>query len=279
MARKAKEEVSAVTETELDNTIQESNDEVTQEDTIEDKAREMGWKPLEEFDGPKENWKGPGAYVKDSELFASLNAQGKKLKDLELVINDLKGFMTKSEEIGYKRAEAELKAKREHAINTYDKELLEKVDDSLIELKTQQAAKVIQASSNQPAKHEDVLKFERDNRDWYNLDTPENMVMKQKADLLSAALLQADPKLSAEEHLSLVKADIRKLYPERFVNPRKSEPSAVGTSNGSKTSAGIDTRSLSPDVLASIKRCVGIGRVFPDMETAIKKYKEYGVIK
>lgn len=252
--------------------VQESNPE----QEIVSKAIEMGWKPLEQFEGPALNWKGAGAFVKDAELFAALKSQSGKISELNAALNDIKGFISKSEEAGYRRALEEVERQRHEAAQMFDIDALNKANDEYLKIQNQMAN--YQATHVTPVqKSADEAAFEARNIDWYNDLTPDNSRMKNEAILLSQALAQTQPNLTPAEHISVLESKIKKLYPERFVNSRKSEPSAV-ESNSPKSKNANQNAHLSPEILATANRYVKLG-VFPSVDAYVTEAKRLGVIK
>lgn len=57
--------------------------------TVENTAREQGWKPLEEFDGDKSKWVSAETFVAKGELIYKIESLGKKLKDADKAIKML----------------------------------------------------------------------------------------------------------------------------------------------------------------------------------------------
>lgn len=262
-------------------TVTDSSAEIKDvELSVEERARTMGWKPLEEYEGPKENWKGPGAFIKDSELFGALKRQDSTIKELKATLDDLKHHISKSEEKGYKQALKDLESQQRTAIENFDTELLQKTNDEYLELKAQMektAAHTYVAPVPAP-KDKEELAFEQRNADWYNDNTSENKEMKDEALAISTALARNRPELSVAEHIQLVEQKIKRMYPDRFKNKKRDEPTIVDSSTVGKSNASyINRKNLDPRVLIAAERFVKHG-VYKSIDEYLKDAKDKGVI-
>lgn len=259
--------------------IMTTDDVVTGEDSIVAQAKEMGWRPKEEFTGSEHDWKGPGAFIKDAELFASLRKQAKEIESLQTTLQDVKVFMSKSEEVGYQKAIADVKARRKEALDTFDVEALEQADNEYIELQQELINRAPTATVETQNKSQDELEFETRHKDWYNDNTPSNASMKREAILLSSHLAATQPELTAQEHIKVLETKIRKLYPEKFKNTNRTAPSPVDTGGKSVTANTdeVDVGTISPQMLDTAKRFVKQG-VFKSVSEYLTYAKKSGVI-
>lgn len=265
----------------IENTESVDNDQTvetvveTQHDEIEAKALEMGWRPKSEFKGDEKDWKGAGAFVKDAELFSALRHQSTKISELEATLADVKNFMSKSEEAGYKRAIAELNNQRKEAMDSFDMERLEKVDRDYIDLQTQMNSRSTVPEA--PRKTQAEAEFEVRNQHWYNDNTPENSNLKKEAIIVSQGIAQTQPHLTPEEHIRELEGKMKRLYPEKFKNTNRTAPSPVDSGKRTSNKVDVDITGIPPELLASAKRFVAQG-VYSSVEEYIKEAKLIGVI-
>lgn len=79
---------------------------------VEEKARDLGWKPKEEFHGDEEQFIDAGEFLRRKPLFDKIEHMGKELKETKKVLNLLQSHHSKVKETEYNRALAELKSER-----------------------------------------------------------------------------------------------------------------------------------------------------------------------
>ena len=244
----------------------------------EQKALEMGWKPLKEFHGTKEDWKGPGAFVKDAELFGALKRQGNMIKDLKATLEDLKFQLAKCEEKGYNQALKDLEGKQKEAVESLDQEALKQANDEYLKLKEQMQISVNETGkSAAPSKSQEELEFETRNKDWYNEDTPENKEMKDIALSISNAILKQDPYLDIGEHIKRIENKVKLMYPNRFKNSKRTEPATVDSGGTKKVSSTLNKNTVDENVLRTAERFVKIG-IFKSIDEYLKDAKDKGII-
>ena len=94
-----------------ENNTDSTGDNNQETSSIEDRAREQGWKPKEEYEGDPSKWVSAETFVAKGELIDRIEALGKKLKDSEKTINLLKEHHARVKESEFKNAVAFLKAR------------------------------------------------------------------------------------------------------------------------------------------------------------------------
>jgi hypothetical protein len=199
---------------------------------VEQQARAQGWVPEEEYQG-NGKWRTAQEFVDRGELFGKIESQNKELKSIRETLAQFKDHHNKVQENAYKKAIADLKAKKKEALVEGDADLVIEVDEQLAEVR--QAQKTIEAQPQQSVEqtlHPEFVSWKNKNS-WYEHNRP----MRGWADMRGVEL--AEQGKSPAEVLRIVEQEVRKEFPSKFENPNRSKPGAVetSTSRGGKTAA------------------------------------------
>jgi hypothetical protein len=201
----------------------------------EEKAREQGWVPQEEWEGDPEQWRPAKEFLDRGELFKKIEDQNRTIKEFKKALEDLKGHHAKTRDTEYRRALETLKAQKVQAIEEGDAQSVVKIDDQIDLVKEEQRKLATQAY--EPAVPELNPEFVAwtDRNKWYERD--ENM--KIFADALGQRLAAAGRSPSAV--LAEVERQVREEFPHKFKNPNRDKPGAVesSTTKGGKVGASI----------------------------------------
>jgi hypothetical protein len=230
-----KEEVSPEETTAPSST--ENTESSTNEDQYLAEAVKMGYDP--NYKGP--NKKTPEQFVKDGSFFKKIDAQKKDIEELKQLFKASEERSRKIEEATRKRVLEELEAAKIKAVSEGDVEAYKQAD--------QKHREEIQQISKAPVVDEipgEVKEFIERNKDWFNINTPENELMAKTADGLSSVVKEEarlrGESLSLNEELKRVEERIKILFPARFENSNQSKPamtakSTVSTGDKPKTLA------------------------------------------
>ncbi len=217
---------------------------------MEEKAKAMGWRPQEEWEGDPEDWIDAKEYVGRKPLFDNMAAIKRELKENQKALRALAQHHEKVREAEYQRALETLKAEKKAALEEGNSDKVVEMDDRILDLKAQikseeQAAKV---ASNQP--HPNFLLWVERNT-WYAQDP----MLRQKADEIGIGHAMSHPEKSADEVLEYVEREIKKT----FRNPNKDRSSAVDTSSKEKKTSQKDDFVLSEEEENIMKTIVRSG--------------------
>ena len=190
---------------------------------IEQQAREMGWKPKEEYEGDPTRWVSAEIYVARAPLYEELERRGKETKRLRQDIEVLKQNYSKMEEAAYKRALSSLKEQRKEAILNNELERVVEIDDQIEELKE---VKPTQPQVDLSDVQEKVNLWLQENK-WYN----EDQDLREYADGVGLALGRKN--LPPDEVLEQVAQKVKKMFPEKF-QKKPSAPKVEMTPSGGK---------------------------------------------
>lgn len=191
---------------------------------IEVKAREMGWRPKESFEGEETDFIDAAEFVRRKPLFDKIESQSRQLKEVQKALKALEIHHSKVREAEYQHALTDLKNQKRQALEDGNAEQLIAIDERITELKADE--KIAQAQATQNAAQPDPRFVTWVNaNDWYIKDQE----MKEFADGVGLAHAKANPGKSPEEILDYVEKRVKKAYSDKFTNPNKSKPSAVDT--------------------------------------------------
>lgn len=210
--------------------------------TIEDRAREQGWRPKEEFEGDVSKWVSAETFVAKGELIDRIEQLGKKLKDSDKTIAMLKEHHGKVKEAEFKRAVEFLKQQKKQAYENGDVDKIIEIDDKLASVRdTQKAQKDQEKVDDSPEAHPAFQSWVSENK-WYESDSE----MRADADAFGEAYARNNSDKTPQEVLEYVARKIKKIYPEKFVNPNRSKPTGV-ESSGTRQGTSRETFSLTEE--------------------------------
>lgn len=186
-----------------------------------DKAKSAGWRPKEEYEGDPEAWVDAEEFVKRAPLYEKNRKLKKELSDIKTVLHEVKGHISKVSEAAYRKAVADLEAKRDEAIDNGDRGAVREIDKQIKE------AEAIKTTADEV--HPAIKAWEDENGKWFYADP----------DITDFGLAHADLYLKRNKGdfagaMESMEKAIKKAFPEKFENTRRKEPAPVET--GGKTS-------------------------------------------
>lgn len=238
------------------------SDKSEPKDEWEEKALKMGWNPKGSKDAKR--------FVEDKSFFDKIDSKNKKIDELTGIVKSLVDHNTKVEKASYEKALRDLQTAKDEAINTADMNRYKAIEREQVQIhkqiqevdkhaETLQVKEEVQADVISP----ELLKFKEDNKDWFNLDTDENKDMVEDADYIDKrigkSLHREGRKVSQAEHLQMVVDAIKKQYPHRFKNEKRS---GVASVEGSSTSSRDVGNKLSSKLTKQQRDFVKQARVY-----------------
>ena len=201
--------------------LEEKEDEPS---PMEIKARDMGWRPKEEFEGDPDTWVDAGEFVRRKPLFDEIHKNKRKANDLEKSLLKLKDHYDKVRDASYKQAIEDLKAEKLKALEDADHKRVVEIDDEIAERR-----------ANAPAKEpEPNPEFDEwvDNNSWYLTDKE----MRWVADRAGKQFISTNPDASRDDIYEYAETIVKKKFPDKLnekpkANTNKSRPSPVDNSN------------------------------------------------
>ena len=220
---------------------------------LESLARDMGWRPKEDWKGDDSGWRDAGEFVKHT-----VDANRTLKRELGEVKDVVKGLSKTNERI----LERELAKQRK----TLERQFAEAVDANDPTAARQVSAQ-IDALDRTPVATDYKSKFKADNP-WFGVDTEASAYATAMAGV--AASEGKDP----EAQLAYASEKVRKRFPELFDKPaeRRTPPAVEGGSRGSPP----PRKTYPPAVLAAAKAAVDRGRADSVAEYCSMYDKEMG---
>lgn len=192
--------------------------------TMEERAKELGWRPFEEYEGDPEKWVSAEIYVARTPLFEKIESQGRRMKELAKVIDDLMSHNKKIEETQYKRALETLRQERRVAREAGDHDRVDQLEEQIDEIKdAQKTATETKQSVSEP---QELVSW-KENNSWYGT----NEMMTDWADGRGVKLHKQGK--SPAEVLDTLTREAKEKFPMAFSNPKRTQPNAVENSSSS----------------------------------------------
>ena len=204
---------------------------------IEDRARELGWVPKEEYHGDETNWLDAGEFVRRQPLFEKIERQNRELKEIKKTLNEFAKHHQNVREAEYKRALKDLQEAKIAAFEEGDARAIVEIDEQI--KVTEKAAEQFEKEQAQQAKQEAQAihpEFEAwTNRNpWYLKDE----AMRVYADTVGRQVAMSKQGITPAEVLKEVEKAVRSNFPTVFKNPAREKPGAVETGSRGNNSKG-----------------------------------------
>lgn len=221
-----------------------------QQEAVETKARSKGWRPLEEWHGPAEDWVDAKEFVGREKLFdriqdlkTQLHQNSQKFdKEFQAMANHFASMR----EVEYKRALSELKSQLAFAKEERDVDGVEKLTQQVAAVEQERKftkQEATQSQTNQ-ADPEKFRKFKQENP-WFDSDKD----LQEEAMSIGIGYSATHKDKTQEEVYDYVVKRVKKIYPERFqMTEAKDEAestkqvAAVESSTGVKKPLGTKTK-------------------------------------
>ncbi len=214
----------------------------------EDEAREMGWKPLEEFEGNKDNWADAKEFVRVGKIIKSrdekANKLEKELKELKTITKTMLTTMQKQEQIAYEKAARDLESKLARAKEIGDVE--EALDISQKQKELHQAVQSQQTQQSTNLKDSEEFQNFYPKNKWVLGTDRKSKAMQSVASDISTDFARANPKATLQDELDHIDAEMRKEFPEYFKIEETKATSAVLSGSSNKAETGTRDSKMSP---------------------------------
>lgn len=239
--------------------------------SVEDIARERGWRPQDEYDGDPNRWVDASEYVYRGELMDTISQERKRANTLTKELDEIKGTVSHLHSHYEKMAKKEvqeklktLKNQRRQALDADDHEAADELEDQIDEIK--EASRKIESQENNTDQTENLPEVPAEIKAWVATNAwvedthPEH---DPEATGVAATLLKAEVERRGEgklkESLDAVDKKLRKLYPEKYETRRRSTTS-VDTPNAPTGKGKGRLASKMTDVQRKFaERCVRAG--------------------
>ncbi len=202
-------------------------------DNYEQQAKEQGWKPKEEYQGDPSKWRPAKEFVDRGELFSKIDTMGKELKETKKALAMLQEHHSKVRETEYNKAVLELKTLQKKHLEEGNSDGYLETTELLTDLKAEQKAREVVKEVTPQQQDPRFISWVTENK-WYQKDDE----MRQFADSIGMGYAQTHPNQDPEEVLLYVTKQVKERFKDKFVNPNRNKPGAVGTSDTNTESRG-----------------------------------------
>ncbi len=253
-------------------TVETSESQYTE---TEKQAMEQGWNP--NHNGP--NKKSAEQFLRDGSFFKKIDEQKKEISELKSLVKQQLDHNKKIEQASYEKALKDLQAAKYKAVQEGDIDAYNHIENQ---------TKIVQEQLNQNApqqpvqngKSAELTNFLETNKNWFNLETPENRRMAAMANSIFQIEVEEANRFGYQvneaELLKKVEKEIKETFKHRFENTNQKKPSLVtnSTTSGS-TGSSIEYKGLTKQQQELIKRVKKIDPTFKT-EDYIKQLKLTG---
>lgn len=244
------------------------------EPSIEDRAKEMGWRPLSEFKGDESRFVDAETFVKKGEevlpivranakkaeeALAKANAEIAEMKDS---FKEFRKYHSQTEQRALDRARKELEREMSEAVEAKDHRAVREIAADMAAL-SKDVQTDDQGNPYQSPDHAKTLNAWRGENPWFGADS----VMTAAANAVANELEQSGVK--GAEQLAEVAKRMRAEFPHKFENANRRTPAAVEGSTPTRK-PGKTWADLPPEARAIADKWVKQGLV--TKETYVKDY-------
>ena len=195
-----------------------------------ERAKTMGWIPEEQFKGDKTKWRPADEYVERAEnLMPILKSQlGKyegEIRTLKSTVESQKKtterLLKMSEETqkrAYEQAKRDLTLKQAEAVEAGDTQKWMQLKEEEDKLQKPEPIPVEETPQTSP-----VFDTWKMNNQWYQTDPDLSLF----ADSYGRQLKETNPNMTYEQLLSAAEQKVKEVFPHKFENPARNQPSTV----------------------------------------------------
>lgn len=210
-------------------------------EAVEAKAREKGWRPLEEWEGDPADWISDKEFVGRQPLYDRISdmksAMKKQSQEFQSEMKQVAKSLSQIREIEYKKAIAELTAKRDQALEDDDAKVAVKVTEQIKELEVEKAQEVTAAKQASTTATPEFLEWQ-DANPWFNSDAE----MQSDAINIGVGYAAGNPNKTQAEVLTYVTKKIKSMHSDKFETSKKKVVAQVEGNSPSAKQTEVNTR-------------------------------------
>ena len=237
----------------------------SREEILEEKARQQGWKPFEEWDGDPDDWVTPETFVVRGEMIDKIKHQNKTIKELNTIVDELKKHHQKVSEREYEKAYEQLKNQKKEALADEDYDRVLDIDEKLAETRAYQKNEG-KDQGQQATVNPDFEEWrQQPENKWYD----NNPVLAAAADRLAEQYV-ANQQYNGhqpdfEETVNYVTKELKKEFPDKIGGKKKQTTTTVNETTYNNT--GGKSKKASVSKLSDEQKKIG------------QKFVKQGIVK
>jgi hypothetical protein len=219
---------------------QEEQQEEIKLSDFEQKQFDQGWRPLDDFTGPEENWKTAKEFQRDGEWLAKLREKDQRLDRIEKDFNDRLENTNKLHEARRDADIKKLKTQQREAVDTQDTDSFDRAQAEIDDLEKQE----VKTTTTPAVPNEDpTITAWKAKNSWFEDVNDERGGV---AVSIWNSYFQTNPTASNEQALKHIDTRIARLYPTSNENPRRNQPNSTenNTRRASRQSKGLSMSDL-----------------------------------
>lgn len=235
------------------------------EPTVEDRAREMGWRPKEEFKGDDTKWVDAETFVKrGEEILPILRATAKKdrealeaakaeIAEMKKTFSEFKRYHSATEQRALEKARKELEREMAEAVEAKDHQAVREIANEMASLSKDVRTDDDGNDMGSPQMVAFKEEWERENP-WINTDPD------LKAYAFGICQDMAAKGVKPKDQLIEAAKKVRQAFPHKFENERRKAPAAVEGQTPPRK-AGKTRSDLPPEARQTMDRWVKQGLI------------------
>lgn len=231
--------------TPIEGESKQSTQSPSQMSDLEAKARDMGWRPLDEFNGDEVDFIDAGEFVRRKPLFDKIEQNSKALKATRDTLEAFKTHYQKVKETEYARALTDLKSQLRDAKKAGDHDLAFEIEEA--KERVEQEQNTFKAEQEEIARQNQVDNINPVFEQWISRNTwyKDAKYMRTFADEVGTSLHSKG--ISPEQILVEVEKAVKKEFPHKFRNSNRDNAPTVESSSSrpSKKTGALDDSFLS----------------------------------
>lgn len=190
--------------------------------TVEDKAKEAGWVPKEEYKGDPADWRSAEVFLERGPLMDRIKKLNKDMEKLVDLSENSEKKAKQAEINAYNKYQQELQQLRQQAIYEGNAQAIDAISQDIQRVDFER----FQAAQSLNAPDQSVVEFiQKHEHTWLNDKTPLNSSMKAFAISCENDIRARNPSLPLNEVLQQVEKEVVNTFPQVF--PGKSKPAPV----------------------------------------------------
>lgn len=223
---------------------------------VEDRARDMGWRPKEEFKGDESRWVDAETFVKKGEEVLPIIKANFKKTEAELIalkkdVAEFRKYHSETEKRAYARALRDLEERQAEAVEANDLKSVRAITKEITDLSKNVRTDGDDNPYATPDHAKAVSQWKGENP-WFESDSVMTAAARVVADELEAAGVRGT------EQMAEVAKRIRAEFPHKFENERRRAPAAVESSTQTRK-AGKTAADLPPEARSQMQKWVKSG--------------------
>jgi len=210
---------------------------------VEVQAKDMGWKPKEEYEGEEGKWVEAKEFVERKPIYERIHKLEQNNKRLQQTVSEVSDHIQKAEKAAYGKAIKDLEAEKRYAVRSSDNEKVKDINNEIKDLRQKEKS----AKPSVDTGKQILLQFVKENQGWWENEEMQDYAVSRHNRIL------AKGDVSMEESLNKVLDDVKSRFPEHesFSNGSRSRPSSV--ESGRRSSSGTKRRYSPADLNAHQK--------------------------